>query len=181
MQKLALSVLTLLVAGCGRQGAKLPDEVEAARKLAAAPASTDPKVLVTDDAVSRHIVYQREMNPVAGIAVEVGMLALKQSGGNQQAFQAEMAKDPRVKQVADAEARAIAKSGLSRQDEMALSRIVADYTAGATLGDAEMKAKAREQFLAKYGPQALGVLEKRLPDLAKLQDETLAATLKPRK
>jgi len=43
-----------------------------------------------------------------------------------------------------------------------------------------MKKQARADFQKKYGTEVLAVLEKRLPDLAKLQDELLSAALKPR-
>jgi len=177
--------IAILVLACGPKGAKLPQEAESAMKLAKsapalAPSSADPKAVITDDRITRHLIFQREMAPVTGIAMEVGMLAMKNSGGNQKQFQEEMAKDPRVKRIADAEASAVAKSGLSRMENMEISRIVSDFTPGATMGDAEMKKQARADFQKKYGDEVLAVLEKRLPDLAKLQEELLSAALKPK-
>ena len=64
---------------------------------------------------------------------------------------------------------------------MEIAKIVSTYTPGATMGDGEMKKKAREEFGAKYGPAVLAVLEKRLPELEKLQDEMLGAVLGKKK
>lgn len=189
MNRVALTSLILLAIGCNRGTAptgSMPQSAETARKLAqeAAPTaapSVDPKVLITEDKIGRYIIYQKEMNTVADLVMGAAMGAFNKSGGSQKGFEKELSKDERIKKIADTEASALAKSGLTRAEAMDISRIVSSYTPGATMGDAEMKKKAREEFSAKYGPAALAVLEKQLPQLERLQDEMLGAVLGKKK
>jgi len=184
--KTILLVLPLLFFGtaCGRKS-EVPPEVAAARQLAEAPqpqgSSLAPKDLLTDDKLTRYVVYQREMNTVTDLVMGAAMGAFNKSGGSQKGFEKELSKDERIKKIADTEASALAKSGLARSEAMEIAKIVSTYTPGATMGDGEMKKKAREEFGAKYGPAVLAVLEKRLPELEKLQDEMLGAALGKKK
>ena len=187
MKHLPVSVLlaaAVLAVACGKPespAGKPPAAAESAKKLAesapAAPdaAPTDAKSLITDDKVARYIVYQREMNTVAGLVMGAATQAYGASGGDQKKFEKEMSKDERTKKIADTEASALAKSGLTRAEVMAMVQVIAPYTPGATMGDDEMKKKARADFSAKYGPEVLAVLERHLPELSKLQDEMLGA------
>lgn len=187
MKRLALTTLALLAFGCNRSSAPtLPQAAETAKQLAqeAAPVpllSLDPKVLINDDKVGRYLIYQKEMNTVADLVMGAAMGAFNKSGGSQKGFEKELSKDERIKKIADTETSALAKSGLTRSEAMEISRIVSTYTPGATMGDAEMKKKAREEFSAKHGPEVLGVLEKRLPELERLQNEMLGAALGKKK
>ena len=115
------------------------------------------------------------MIPVLGLAMGAAAQAFSKSGGDQKGFQKELSSDERARKIADTEASALAKSGLSRMEAMAIAKIVAVYTPGATMGDDEMKKAARDDFIAKYGEAALAVLEKRLSDLSTLQDEMMSS------
>ena len=167
-------------AACGRKS-EVPPEISAARKLAETPQqvqpSPSPKDLLTDDKLTRYIVYQREMNTVAGLVLGAAGQAFQKSGGNQKGFEKELSQDERTKKIADTEASALSKSGLTRMEAMAIAKVVSTYTPGATMGNDEMKKQAREKFTAQYGSAALAVMEKRLPELSRLQDEMLGAAL----
>ena len=181
---LVLATLVLATSACNRgaspSGALTP-AADTARKPSqnSPPAATplDSKALVTEDKIGRYIIYQKELNSVAALAMGAAGQAFTKSGGSQKDFEKELSKDERSKKIADTQASALAKSGLTQIEAMELAKIVSTYTPGATMGDAEMKQKAREEFTAKYGPEALAVLEKRLPELSKLQDEMLDAVL----
>lgn len=186
MKRIAVLFLGLLAISCSRPetpAGKTPDAAKAAGKPAgsAAPApaapALDPKSLITDDKVSRYIVYQKEMNTVAGLVMGAATGAFAKSGGDQKQFEKALSADERTKKIADTEASALAKSGLTRSEVMEMVKIIAPYTPGATMGDDEMKKKAREEFLAKYGPEVLAVLERHLKELSALQDEMFGATL----
>lgn len=181
MNRTALAVLALATLACNR-GSAPPPAAEVARKLAEAasapaPAELDPKPLLTDGKVGQYIVYQTEMNLVADLAMGAAAQAYAKSGGSQKGFEKSLSQDERTRKIADTEASALAKSGLSRAEAMALAKVVSSYTPGATMGDAEMKQKHREAFSAKHGPEALAVMEKRLPELTRLQEAMLQAAL----
>lgn len=181
MNRHGLIALTLATLACNR-GAIPPPAAEAARTRvedtpAPAPPALDAKGLITDGKIGQYIVYQTEMNLVADLAVGAATQAYAKSGGSQKGFEQSLSQDERTRKIADTEASALAKSGLTRPEAMALAKIVSAYTPGATMGDAEMKQKHRETFSANHGPEALAVLEKRLPELAKLQEAMLKAAL----
>jgi hypothetical protein len=188
MKGLALLSITLLALACSRGNApsgSLPPTAETAKKLAegavAAANPHDPKVLITDDKVSRYIVYQKEINTVGGLVMGAAVGAYNKSGGDQKGFEKALSQDERTKKIAEAQASALSKSGLTQVEAMEIGKVVSTYTPGATMGDAEMKKQAREEFSAKYGATVLAVLEKRLPELEKLQDEMLNAVLGKKK
>ena len=112
--KTILLVLPLLLFGtaCGRKS-EVPPEVAAARQLAEAPqpqgSSLAPKDLLTDDKLTRYVVYQREMNTVTDLVMGAAMGAFNKSGGSQKGFEKELSKDERIKKIADTEASALAK------------------------------------------------------------------------
>ncbi|WP_005032375.1 hypothetical protein [Holophaga foetida] len=183
MKKLFTLSITLLLAACGHRSTKPQESVKKNSQLPqGAPVEPPaPRPIITDDQITRHILYEREMMPVAGIVVEVSLMAMKKSRGDQKQIETEVAKDPRVKRVADAEASAIAKSGISRAENQEISRIIADYIPGVVTGDAETRKRAREAFQSKYSPEALETMDKRQPELARLQNEMLAAAFNPGK
>lgn len=174
--------IALVLAGCG-QRARLPQEAEnAARLAAAAPEAPRPSPgRITDGRVRQYIVYAREMAPFQNLLLEVGMEALNHPGVDQKAWEAKMAADPRTKKIEAAQANAQAKSGLSLAESNDIGRVCSDYTPGATMGDDAMKKESREKFLAKYGPEALAVMERNLKDLAQLQDDLLKAAFTKKK
>jgi hypothetical protein len=189
MNRLFFASLTLFALACNRGTAPsgpLPQAAETARKLAQeappVPApSLDPKVLVTDGNIGRYIIYQKEMNTVSDLVMGAAVGAFNKSGGSQKGFEKALSQDERLKKIADTEASALAKSGFTRTEAQEIAKVVSTYTPGATMGDAEMKKTAREEFSAKYSPVVLAVMEKRLPELSKLQDEMLEATLGKKK
>jgi len=189
MRCIALLSLSLLALGCNRSAGPSgtpPSAAETVKKLAqsAAPApapSLDPKVLITDDKIGRYIIYQKEMNTVTDLVMGAAMGAFSKSGGSQKGFEKELSKDDRAKKIADTQASALTKSGLTTTEAMEIMKITTPYTVGATIGDADMKKKAREEFSAKYGPAALAVMDKHLPELSKLQDEMMGAAFSKKK
>jgi hypothetical protein len=186
MRHLGFAALTLVTLACNRNAAPpepLSQGAEKRAQEAAPPAvpSLAPKDLITDDKVGRYIVYQKEVNTVADLVMGAAMGAFNKSGGSQKGFEKELSKDERLKKIADTEASALAKSGLTRLEAQELAKVVSAYTPGATMGDAEMKKKAREDFGAKYGPTVLAAMEKHLPELARLQDEILSAAMGKKK
>jgi hypothetical protein len=184
---LALVVLVLTNISCSREPApsntqSAAETAQQAVQNAPSPAvSPDPKTLVTDDKISRYIIYQREINTVADLLMGAATQAYAKSGGDQNGFQKELAQDERTKKIAAAQASALSKSGLGQSEAVELSKIVSTFTAGATIGDEEMKKTARDEFSSKYGAGALGIMEKHLPELSKLQDEMLSAALGKKK
>jgi len=181
--KTILLVLPLLFLGtaCGRKS-ELPPEVAAARKAAAvavpeAPALA-PKDLLTDDKLTRYATYQREMNTVADLATASAGQAFTKSGGNQRGFEKELSKDERIQKIAATETSALAKSGLTRMEAMAVAKLVSAYIPGRTMGTAEMKKQARTDFESKYGQTAAEVMDKHEAELTKLQSEMLSAVMK---
>jgi hypothetical protein len=137
----------------------------------------DPKTLITDDKISRFIVYQKEMNSVVDLAISAGVDALQNASGSQKDLEKALSKDERAQKVANTQASALAKSGLTQTEATEITKILSPYIAGFTIGDDEMKNKSRDEMKAQYGPGAVAVFEKRLPELSKLQDEMLEKAL----
>lgn len=188
MNRYAILSLAFLTLACNRgsgTSGNVPKAAETAKKLAqtampVAP-SLDPKDLLTDDKIGRYIIYQREMNTVTDLVMGSAMGAFAKSGGNQKGFEKELSKDDRAKKIADTQASALAKSGLTTAEAMEIVKLATPFTVGVTIGDAEMKKKAREEFSAKYGPAATAVMDKHLPELSKLQDEMMGAVFSKKK
>jgi hypothetical protein len=184
---LAAFVLTSL--SCSRGSAPSGTQENAAGTAQQAAQNTavpaadplDPKVLITDDKISRYIIYQRETNTVADLVLSAAGQAYKKSGGDQKGFEKELSQDARTKKIADVQASALSKSGLGQMEAIEISKIVATYTAGATMGDDAMKKTAKDEFSSKYGAAALAIMEKNLPELSKLQDEMLSAAFGKKK
>src|SRR5512137_1588994 len=58
--------------------------VETAKTAAAEAAKPlDPKTLITDDKISRFIIYQKEMNSLVDLAMSAGADALRNAGSSQ--------------------------------------------------------------------------------------------------
>ncbi len=184
-----LAALVLVNISCGRSSAPSSGANPAAgasqQTAQSAPAASanplDPKSLITDDKVNRYVIYQKEVNTVADLVMGLAGQAYKNSGGSQKEFEQGLAKDERTKKVAEVEASALSKSGLNRTEAMEISKIVSSFTAGATIGDDEMKKTARNEFSTKYGADALAIMEKHLPELSKLQDEMMQAAFGKKK
>jgi hypothetical protein len=190
MNRLILASITLLALACNRSAGPsdtLSAAAENAKKLAqnaasvAAPKPVEPKDLITDDKIGRYIIYQKEMSSVTGLVMGAAVGAFTKSGGNQKGFEKELSGDERTKKIGEVSAAALAKSGLTQMEVSQLAQIITPYTTGVTIGDAEMKKKAREEFTTKFGPAALAVMEKRLSELEKLQDEMLGAAFGKKK
>ncbi len=183
----ALAVLILMNISCGSApSGSSQSAAETAKQMAqTAPAVTvtpqDPKALITDDKIGRFIIYQREANTVANIALGAATQALKNSDGSQRGFEKELSSDERSKKIAEVQASALSKSGLGQMEAVEITKIVTEFTARATMGTEEMKKEARNQFTAKYGADKLAIMEKYLPELSKLQDEMLEAALGKKK
>jgi hypothetical protein len=140
----------------------------------------DPKTLITDDKIGRFITYQKEMNSVVDLAMSAGAEALR-TGGSQKDMEKALSKDDRARKIADTQASALAKSGLTQMEATEITQVLSPYIAGFTIGDDEMKNKSREEMKSKYGAEAVAVFEKRLPELSKLQDEMLEKALGKKK
>lgn len=109
---------------------------------AAAPEAAkpmDPKALITDDKIGRFIVYQKEMNSVVDLAMGVGVDALKNAGDSQKDLEKALSKDERTQKIANTQASALAKSGLTQMEATEITKILSPYIAGFTIGDDEMK------------------------------------------
>jgi hypothetical protein len=184
-----LAALVLTSISCSRGSAPSGSQENAAGAAQQAAPNTavssteplDPKVLITDDKISRYIIYQRETNTVADLVLGMAAQAYKKSNGDQKGFEKEIAQDERTKKIAAVQASAISKSGLGQMEAVEISKIVATFTAGVTMGDDAMKKTARDDFSSQYGAAALSVMEKHLPELAKLQDEMLGAAFGKKK
>ena len=127
-------------------------------KLTAAVAEVDAaKALLTEDKLSRFATYQKEMLSVTGDAVGVGMQAYAKGGTDQKKFQGAVAADDRSAKIESATKAALAKSGLTQDEMMKLTRVATRYYAHAyALQDAadkvgelrkkiaEVKAKGKE-------------------------------------
>ncbi len=156
--------------------------VETAKTAAADVAkSLDPKTLITDDKISRFIIYQKEMNSVVDLAMSAGVEALQSAGNSQKDLEKALSKDERAQKIAETQASALAKSGLTQPEATEITKILSPYIAGFTIGDDEMKTKSRDEMKSQYGQEALAVFEKRLPELSKLQDEMLERALGKKK
>jgi hypothetical protein len=151
-----------------------PAAPEAAKPL-------DPKTLITDDKIGRFIVYQKEMNSVVDLAMSAGADALQNAGGSQKDLEKALSKDERAQKIANTQASALAKSGLTQTEATEITKILSPYIAGFTIGDDEMKEKSRQEMKSQYGEEPLAVFEKRLPELSKLQDEMLEKALGKKK
>lgn len=182
MNRLALATLILTTLACNRSvgpSGSLPQAAETAKNLAqnAAPIAdlkpVEPKDLITNDKIDRYIIYQKEMNTVMDLAMGAAVGAANKSGGNQKGFEKELSKDERTKKIGEVNAIALTKSGLTQAEVGQLVQIISPYAAGTAFGDAEGQKKAREEFSAQYGTVALAIMEKRQPELAKLQEEML--------
>jgi hypothetical protein len=180
---LLILILPLLLLGtaCGRKS-EVPPEVAAARKLAQAPLpevpTLSPRDLLTDDKLTRYAIYQREMNTVADLLMGAASQAYNKSGGNQKGFEKELAQDVRTKKIADTEASALAKSGLTRAEAMAVSKLVTSYLPRRSTGTEETKKQARADFETTYGKAAVEVVDKHEAELIKIQDEMVNAMMK---
>lgn len=174
---LILVGLAFTIPACSQSPTQAGAGKPAQDAAAATTNSLDPKTLITDEKIGQYIVYQKEMTTVADLMIGVAGQALNKSDGSQKSLEKALSEDERTRKIADTQASALAKSGLTQMQAMEIAKIVSSYTPGATMGDAEMKQQARQEFLTQYGPEVLGVLEKRLPELSKLQDEMLGATL----
>lgn len=176
-RQVAVAVLALFIASCNGRGgpaAKAPEDASGAKVPAPA---LDPKYLINDEKIGRFITYQQEMSKVAALAVGATLEALQESDGNTKEIEKAMSRDERMKKVSDAEASAIAKSGLTTAEATEMANIISSYTPGMTIGDDEMKQQTREEFTAKYGAAILAVLDRHLKELSDLQDLMLKATL----
>ena len=174
----ALVIATISCSKGPSESGPAPTALETAK--AAAPQAAkpvDPKTLITDDKISRFIVYQREMNSVVDLAMGLGADALKNASGSQKDLEKAMSKDERAQKIANTQAAALAKSGLTQTEATEITTILSPYISGFTIGDDEMKQKSRDEMKSKYGPEALAVFEKRLAELSKLQDEMLEKAL----
>jgi hypothetical protein len=185
MNRLPLAALVLVSLAftnmaCSRGPAPSGTE-KPSQNVTAATNSLDPKILITDEKIGQYIVYQKEMNSVSDIMIGVAGQALNKSDGSQKSLEKALSEDERTKRIADTQASALSKSGLTQMQANEIAQIVSSFTPGATMGDAEMKQQAHQEFLTKYGPEVLTVLERRLPELSKLQDEMLQATLGKKK
>lgn len=183
---LVLAALVVATVSCSKEpspsSGAAPTAGEAAKTAVPETAkSLDPKALISDDKISRFVIYQKEMNSVADLAMAAGIDALKDSGGSQKAMEKALAKDGRAQKIVEAQASALSKSGLTQTEANEISNVLTPYIAGFTIGDDEMKSKSREEMKSKYGPEAVSTLEKHLPELSKLQDELLAKTLGKKK
>jgi hypothetical protein len=156
--------------------------VETAKTAAAeAVKPLDPKTLISDDKISRFIIYQKEMNSVVDLAISAGAEVLQNAGSSQKDLEKALSKDERAQKVANTQASALAKSGLTQPEATEITNILSPYIAGFTIGDDEMKTKSRDEMKSQYGPEALAVFEKRLPELSKLQEEMLEKALGKKK
>jgi hypothetical protein len=186
-------------------------------KLTAAVAEVDAeKALLTEDKLSRFATYQKEMLSVTGDAVGIGMQAYAKAGTDQKKFQGAMAADDRGAKIESATKAALAKSGLTQDEMLKLSRVASRYyahtyalqDAADKVGElrkkiAEAKSKGKEpspvdtamekaysgqadrleavrkDFAARYGAQALAVLQKHEPEFfamnKKMMDSALGA------
>ena len=186
-------------------------------KLTAAAAEVDAaKALLTEDKLSRFATYQKEMLSVTGDAVGIGMQAYAKAGTDQKKFQGAMAADDRGAKIESATKAALAKSGLTQDEMLKLSRVATRYYAHAyALQDAadkvgelrkkiaEAKAKGKEpspvdtamekayagqadrleamrkEFAARYGAQALALMQKHEPEFfainKKMMDSAMGA------
>ncbi len=148
---------------------------ESPQKAAFAAKPLDPKTLITEDKISRYMIYQKETISVAHLAMGAATDAYSKSGGSQKGFIKEYSKDERAAKMAEVQASALAKSGLEQREAIEIMKIVTIYTTKATIGTDQMKQAARNEASSKYGAEAVAVLDKHLPELSKLQDEMLAA------
>ena len=101
-------------------------------KLEAAQADVDAaRALLTEDKLSRFATYQKEMLSVTGDAMGVGMQAYAKAGTDQKKFQGAMAADDRSSKIEAATKAALAKSGLTQEEMMKLTRVATSYYAHA--------------------------------------------------
>jgi hypothetical protein len=176
----ALAALVIATISCSKgsspSGSASP-EVETTETAAPAAAKPlDPKALISDDKISRFIIYQKEMNSVVDLALSSGADALK-AGGSQKDMEKALAKDSRAQKIVDTQKSALAKSGLTQMEATEITKVLSPYISGFTIGDDEMKQKSREEMKSQYGAEALAIFEKHLPELSKLQDEMLQKAL----
>jgi len=75
--------------------------------------------------------------------------AYNKSGGNQKGFEKKLAQDVRIKKIADTEASAFSKSGLTRAEAMAVARLVSSCLPGRSMGTEETKKRARADLEAR--------------------------------
>lgn len=227
--KTACLFLLLCLAGCkkgeGTKPAAVPPSPASSAghapafvaKLTAAAAEVEAaKALLTEDKLSRFATYQKEMLSVTGDAVGVGMQAYAKAGTDQKKFQGAVAADDRGAKIESATKAALAKSGLTQDEMMKLTRVATRYYAHAyALQDAadkvgelrkkiaEAKAKGKEpspvdtamekaysgqadrletmrkEFAARYGEQALALMQKHEPEFfainKKMMDSAMGA------
>lgn len=182
---LVLAALTVATVSCSKEPSSsgtASTAGETAKASMPEPAKPlDPKALITDEKIGRFITYQKEMNSVVDLAMNAGVEAIKNSNGSQKDLEKTLAKDDRTQKIADTQASALSKSGLTQMEASSISQVLTPYIAGFTIGDEEMKNKSREEMQSKYGSEAVAVFEKRLPELSKLQDEMLKKALGQKK
>jgi hypothetical protein len=102
---------------------------------AAAPASpatdTSAQALLTEDKLSRFLIYQKEMLAVALDSMNVGLQAFAKAGTDQKKLQGEMAGDKRSAHIAEVSKAALEKSGLTQSEIPALTQLTSPYYAKA--------------------------------------------------
>jgi hypothetical protein len=180
-----LTTLVIASISCGKSpspSGTASTAVETAKTAAQEPAKPlDPKTLITDDKIGRFIVYEKEMISVVDLAIGAGADALRKSGDSQKDLEKELSKDDRTQKIGNTQAAALTKSGLTQAEANEISKMLSPYIAGFTIGDDEMKKKSRDEMKSQYGPEAVAVFEKRLPELSKLQEEMLQKALGKKK
>jgi hypothetical protein len=135
----------------------------------------DPRTLITDDKIGRYILHQREINTVAAQVVDVATSVQKETGRDAKAFEKGMKADRRTPRINDVAASARAKSGLSDVEYAALAQILGKFVGMVMVNDEGTQKRARAEFRAEYGDEALAVVEKQAPELVKVYEEMVSA------
>lgn len=184
-----LLALALLLTGCRKTEVPAGEAPKAAADAQAAVAQApavpadpnDPKALLTDEMLGKYVVYQTTVMPVMADTLAMGASALKNSNGDTNDFEKQLAADPRFQRVDAAQKEAAAKSGLTAQTAAAIGKLVSEYVSERSMGSPEEKAKVRADFEQKYGTPAAEAMDRHEAELTKLVEETLKAALGPAK
>jgi len=209
MHMISISVRTLAVLclfGCNESPLTKGEPKPASASGAPAPVTAAPgaPLQLTDDKLTRFAVYQREMLPVMGQAMNAAGSAFAKSGSDARKFGDEMAGGEQGRNIAKVSEAALAKSGLTQAEVSELSRLTSEYY-GQAMVTAEMKKalaspseaeemkdfyrKQLEEFevykrdyAQKHGAATLALLEKHSDEFVALTHEMLNAMVtRPKK